>query len=151
MTVAAQIEATFRQEHGRILAALISQLGDFTLAEDALQDALVNALERWAVDGVPRNPGGWLMTVARRRAIDHLRRAETLERKEAILAAEESQDEGGMDEVEMDDEIPDDRLKLMFTCCHPTLALDAQVALTLHTLGGLSTQEVARAFLVPVA
>jgi len=151
MELEAQIEATFRQEHGRILAALISQLGDFTLAEDALQDALVNALERWAVDGIPRNPGGWLMTVARRRAIDHLRRAETLERKEALLAALYSQGEGEMDMPEMADEIPDDRLKLMFTCCHPTLALEAQVALTLHTLGGLSTQEVALAFLVPVA
>ena len=81
MTAAAQIETTFREEHGRVLAALISQLGDFTLAEDALQDALVNALERWPIDGVPRNPGAWLMTVARRRAIDRLRRAATLERK----------------------------------------------------------------------
>ena len=80
-----QIERTFREEHGRVLAALISQLGDFTLAEDALQDALVNALERWEIDGVPRNPGAWLMTVARRRAIDRLRRAATLERKAAIL------------------------------------------------------------------
>src|SRR3954462_11823391 len=105
MDLEAQIEATFRQEHGRILAALISQLGDFTLAEDALQDALVNALERWAIDGVPRNPGGWLMTVARRRAIDHLRRAETLERKEAILTTLDGQNEGEMDEVGMDDEI----------------------------------------------
>ncbi len=144
MTTAAQIETTFREEHGRILAALISQLGDFTLAEDALQDALVNALERWETDGVPRNPGAWLLTVARRRAIDRLRRAATLERKAVILDSLSTQDE-----PEMDDSIPDDRLKLMFTCCHPALALEAQVALTLHTLGGLSTQEVARAFLVP--
>jgi RNA polymerase sigma-70 factor (ECF subfamily) len=143
MTAAAQIETTFREEHGRILAALISQLGDFTLAEDALQDALVNALERWEIDGIPRNPGAWLMTVARRRAIDRLRRAATLERKAVILDPLATQDE-----PEMDDAIPDDRLKLMFTCCHPALALEAQVALTLHTLGGLSTQEVARAFLV---
>jgi len=143
MTAAAHIEATFREEHGRILAALISQLGDFTLAEDALQDALVNALECWAIDGVPRNPGAWLMTVARRRAIDRLRRAATLERKTAVLDSLATEDE-----PEMDDSIPDDRLKLMFTCCHPALALEAQVALTLHTLGGLSTQEVARAFLV---
>jgi RNA polymerase sigma-70 factor (ECF subfamily) len=145
MTAAAQIETTFREEHGRILAALISQLGDFTLAEDALQDALVNALERWEIDGVPRSPGAWLMTVARRRAIDRLRRAATLERKAVILDSLATQDE-----PQMDDSIPDDRLKLMFTCCHPALALEAQVALTLHTLGGLSTQEVARAFLVPV-
>src|SRR5688572_6194035 len=146
MTTAAQIEITFRAEHGRILAGLISQLGDFVLAEDALQDALVNALERWEIDGVPRNPGAWLMTVAKRRAIDRLRRASTLERKTALL---DTEDEPDMDDA-MPDSIPDERLKLMFTCCHPSLALDAQVALTLHTLGGLSTVEVARAFLVPV-
>ncbi len=144
MTAVAQIESTFRDEHGRVLAALISQLGDFTLAEDALQDALVNALERWEVDGVPRNPGAWLVTVAKRRAIDRLRRAATLEQKTPHLDSPEA------DEPEMDDSLPDDRLKLMFTCCHPALALEAQVALTLHTLGGLSTHEVARAFLVPV-
>jgi RNA polymerase sigma-70 factor (ECF subfamily) len=139
------IEKTFREEHGRVLAALISRLGDFELAEDALQDALVNALERWQIDGVPRNPGAWLLTVAKRRAVDRIRRAVTLEQKVETLeslAAEE--------EPDMDDSIPDDRLKLMFTCCHPALALEAQVALTLHTLGGLSTPEVARAFLVPV-
>ena len=145
MTAAEQIETTFREAHGRILAALISQLGDFTLAEDALQDALVNALERWEIDGVPRNPAAWLMTVAIHRAIDRLRRAATQERKAAILDSLVRQKE-----PEMDDSIPDDRLKLMFTCCHPTLALEAQVALTLHTLGGLSTPEIARAFLVPV-
>ncbi len=143
MTAAAQIETTFREEHGRVLAALISQLGDFTLAEDALQDALVNALERWAVDGVPRNPGAWLMTAAKRRAIDRLRRAATQERHAVILDPFEVEDE-----PEMDESLPDERLKLMFTCCHPALALEAQVALTLHTLGGLSTPEVARAFLV---
>src|SRR5574341_290320 len=147
MTAAAQIEATFREEYGRVLAVLISQFGDFTLAEDALQDALVNALERWEGDGVPRNPGAWLLTVARRRAIDHLRRAATGERKAAILDPPAADDEE--EEAEMES-IPDDRLKLMFTCCHPSLALEAQVALTLHTLGGLSTPEVARAFLVPV-
>src|SRR5215210_2556332 len=143
MTASAQIEATFRQEHGRVLAVLISQLGDFTLAEDALQDALVNALERWEIDGVPRNPGAWLLTVARRRAIDRIRRAATLEQKVEILGSLAPDEE-----PDMDDSIPDDRLKLMFTCCHPALALEAQVALTLHTLGGLSTPEVARAFLV---
>src|SRR6266516_2682747 len=147
MTAASQIETTFREEHGRVLAALISQLGDFTLAEDALQDALVNALERWEIDGVPRNPGAWLMTVAKRRAIDRIRRAAKLEHDEVILDSLIATQE---DEPEMDDSIPDDRLKLMFTCCHPSLALETQVELTLHTLGGLSTQEVARAFLVPV-
>ncbi len=144
MTAAEQVEKIFREEHGRVLAALISQLGDFALAEDALQDALVNALERWEGDGVPRNPGAWLLTVAKRRAIDRIRRAAALERKAVLLEAPSD------DESEMDHPIPDDRLKLMFTCCHPALAVEAQVALTLHTLGGLSTEEVARAFLVPV-
>jgi RNA polymerase sigma-70 factor (ECF subfamily) len=137
------IEKTFRAEHGRVLATLISQLGDFELAEDALQDALVNALERWEIDGVPRTPGAWLLTVARRRAIDRIRRAATFESKAEMIASLSHEEE-----LAMDDSIPDDRLKLMFTCCHPALALEAQVALTLHTLGGLSTQEVARAFLV---
>lgn len=144
MTAAEQVEKIFRTEHGRVLAALISQLGDFALAEDALQDALVNALERWEEDGVPRNPGAWLLTVAKRRAIDRIRRAATLERKTTLL--EPPPDE----EPDMDNPIPDDRLKLMFTCCHPALAVESQVALTLHTLGGLSTEEVARAFLVAV-
>ncbi len=168
MTAAGQIEATFREEHGRILAALISQLGDFALAEDALQDALINALESWQIDGVPRNPGAWLLTVARRRAIDRLRHTSIEERKTVILEHPPDSNAGqaggladihgatAMDyataqkEPEMDDnQIPDDRLKLMFTCCHPSLALEAQVALTLHTLGGLTTPEIARAFLVP--
>lgn len=139
----AQIETIFREEHGRVLATLISQFGDFTLAEDALQDALVNALERWEIDGVPRNPGAWLTTAAKRRAIDRLRRDALHERKVAILEPPDDEEE----EAEM---FPDERLKLMFTCCHPSLALEAQVALTLHTLGGLSTPEIARAFLVPV-
>jgi RNA polymerase sigma-70 factor, ECF subfamily len=142
MTIESQIEKTFREEHGRVLATLISQLGDFVLAEDALQDALVNALERWKVDGVPRNPGAWLTTVAKRRAIDRLRRSRFEEYSEPIPTSL------AQEEPEMDDSLPDDRLKLMFTCCHPALGLEAQVALTLHTLGGLSTQEVARAFLV---
>ncbi|HET9906131.1 MAG TPA: RNA polymerase sigma factor [Anaerolineales bacterium] len=142
MTTESQIEKTFREEHGRVLAALIGQLGDFMLAEDALQDALVNALERWSVDGVPRNPGAWLTTVAKRRAIDRLRRSRFEEDSEPLPTSL------AQEEPEMDDSLPDDRLKLMFTCCHPALALEAQVALTLHTLGGLSTPEVARAFLV---
>src|SRR5690606_33304771 len=100
------------------LAALISQLGDFTLAEDALQDALVNALERWEVDGVPRNPGAWLTTVAKRRAIDRLRRTSAQERVTTLLDPADDEEE-----IDMED-IPDDRLKLMFTCCHPSLALE---------------------------
>jgi RNA polymerase sigma-70 factor (ECF subfamily) len=143
------IDRVFRRENGRVLASLISTLGDFELAEDAFQDAVITALERWPLEGVPKNPGAWLTTVARRKAIDRLRRATNFSRKRAILqtladleaADDEAMDEGG---------IPDERLKLMFTCCHPALALDSQVALTLNTLGGLSTAEVARAFLVPV-
>jgi len=142
MSATTKIEKTFREEHGRVLAALIGQLGDFELAEDALQDALVNALERWQMDGVPRNPGAWLMTVAKRRAIDRLRHSKFEEHNPTILESLKQE------ELEMDDSLPDDRLKLMFTCCHPALALEAQVALTMHTLGGLSTPEVARAFLV---
>lgn len=145
MTVATPIDRTFREEHGRILAALISQLNDFTLAEDTLQDALVDALERWQLDGVPRNPGAWLLTVARRRAIDRLRREAVVERKAVMLNSPVGRGEPGMD-----DSVPDDRLKLIFTWCHPALAVEAQVALTLHAVGGLSIQEVARAFLVPV-
>ena len=145
MTAAEQIERIFREEHGRVLAALISRLEDFDLAEDALQDALVNALERWQSDGIPENPGAWLTTVARRRAIDRIRRTATHERSLPVLNPQLSHDEHEMDETQ----IPDDRLKLMFTCCHPALALEAQVALTLNTLGGLKTHELARAFLVP--
>ena len=142
MTAAEQVERIFREEHGRVLAALISRLGDFEMAEDALQEALVNALERWEIDGVPRNPGAWLLTVAKRRAIDRQRHSKFEETNPVILESLKQE------EPEMDDSLPDDRLKLMFTCCHPALALEAQVALTLHTLGGLSTPEVARAFLV---
>src|SRR5215813_11617925 len=123
MTAAAQIETTFREEHGRVLAVLISQFGDFTLAEDALQDALVEALTRWELDGVPRNPGAWLTTVARRRAIDRLRRASTEERNAIIINESDEVAPDNEEETDMD-AIPDDRLKLMFTCCHPSLALE---------------------------
>lgn len=142
------VEQTFREEYGRVLAALISQFGDFTLAEDAVQDALVIALERWETEGPPTHPGAWITAIAKRRAIDRLRRRTTAERKQGqLVSLPEETDEEGEDESM----IPDERLKLMFTCCHPSLALDAQVALTLRTLGGLSTAEIARAFLVPLA
>jgi RNA polymerase sigma-70 factor (ECF subfamily) len=143
------IERAFRQESGQVLATLIGWLGDFERAEDALQDALVAALERWREDGVPRRPGAWMTTVARRKALDRLRRdaahggQRRLDDVEALLAA-------APDERVDPDAIPDERLKLICTCCHPALPLDAQVALTLHTLGGLTTAEVARAFLVSV-
>jgi RNA polymerase sigma-70 factor (ECF subfamily) len=141
---------TFHAEAGRILASLISSLRDFELAEDALQDAMLVALERWPVEGVPRNPSAWITTAARNKAIDRLRRASTLARKQVLLQELVEQDaQEALAEME-DHAIPDERLKLMFTCCHPALALDAQIALTLHTLGGLSTPEIASAFLVPL-
>jgi RNA polymerase sigma-70 factor (ECF subfamily) len=141
---------TFYQEADRILATLISSLRDFELAEDVLQDALLMALERWPVDGIPRNPSAWITTTARRKAIDRLRRNSILARKQELLQAlVEQEEQRGAAEME-DHAIPDERLKLIFTCCHPALALEAQVALTLHTLGGLSTTQIASAFLVPV-
>jgi RNA polymerase sigma-70 factor (ECF subfamily) len=112
------------------------------LAEDAVQEAFATALERWPRDGVPANPGAWLLTTARNRAIDRIRREQTLRRKTELLAALEAAEE-------VDETIPDERLSLIFACCHPALATEAQVALTLRTLGGLSTEEIARAFLVP--
>ena len=140
----AGLEQTFRDEWGRVLAVLIGLLGDFQLAEEAAQDAFATAAERWPRDGAPSNPRAWLVTTARNRAIDRIRRDRTLVAKTRLLEVEEAM-EGVVDETE----IPDERLELIFTCCHPALALDAQVALTLRTLGGLTTDEIARAFLVP--
>ncbi len=144
------VERTFRQESGRILAALIAGVGDFTLAEDALQDAVIAALQQWPAEGIPRNPAAWLTAIARRKAIDRLRRDATLLRKQEQLGtlAELEHEDADYNE---DSSIPDERLKLIFTCCHPALALEARVALTLRTLGGLSTPEIASAFLVPTA
>lgn len=145
------IERTFREESGQILAALIASVGDFTIAEDALQDAVEAALRQWPLEGAPRNPAAWLTAVARRRAIDRLRRDATLMRKQETLQTlatfEATSDPFGVD----DEDIPDERLKLFFTCCHPALSLDARIALTLRALGGLSTQEIARAFLTSEA
>jgi RNA polymerase sigma-70 factor (ECF subfamily) len=141
----AEYEHSFRQESGRVLASLIRTLGDFDLAEDALQDALAIAIERWPRDGVPDNPPGWIVTTAKNRAIDRIRREQTLRRKTELLdrlAEEEDVDEST---------IPDERLELIFTCCHPALAIEARLALTLRSLGGLETDEIARAFLVPEA
>jgi RNA polymerase sigma-70 factor (ECF subfamily) len=152
-------ERVFRAESGRILASLIGVIGDFSLAEDALQDALVDALQQWPRTGVPRQPAAWLTTIARRRAIDRLRRDATLLRKQdALVALARLDASGGASSSEDDSEddllegesIPDERLTLLFTCCHPALPLEAQVALTLRTLGGLTTDEVASAFLVSV-
>jgi RNA polymerase sigma-70 factor (ECF subfamily) len=143
------IDQTFRAESGRVLATLIGSLRDFDLAEDVLQDALIIALERWPLHGIPDNPGAWLTTAARRRAIDRLRRGQNLEQKKAVLQTLIEQDKQASVEDNMTITFPDDRLKLIFTCCHPALKLEAQVALTLRTLGGLSTPEIAKAFLVP--
>ena len=140
------LEQVFRDEWGRVLASLIGFLGDFDLAEEAAQEAFAVAAERWPRDGTPANPHAWLVATARNRAIDRIRRDRTLAAKTRLLEVPEAV------EPEMDETpIPDERLELVFTCCHPALALDAQVALTLRTLGGLTTEEIARAFLVPEA
>jgi len=142
--VVALLEQTFRDQWGRVLAALIGYLGDFDLAEEAAQEAFAIAAERWPRDGIPANPGVWLVTTARNRAIDRIRRDRTLVTKTRLLQVSETA-EAPMDATTF----PDERLELVFTCCHPALATDAQVALTLRTLGGLTTGEIARAFLVP--
>ncbi len=136
----------FRDQWGRVLAALIGFLGDFDLAEEAAQEAFATAAERWPREGIPANPGAWLVSTGRNRAIDRIRRNQTLARKTRQLVVPEAT-EDPMDESTF----PDERLELVFTCCHPALAPDAQVALTLRTLGGLSTAEIAGAFLVPEA
>jgi RNA polymerase sigma-70 factor (ECF subfamily) len=130
-----------------VLAALIGFLGDFDLAEEAAQEAFAVAAERWPRDGVPSSPGAWLVTTGRNRAIDRIRRDRTLAAKTHLLGVAEAAEEEPMDETVF----PDERLELVFTCCHPALANEAQVALTLRTLGGLSTEAIARAFLVPEA
>ncbi len=146
----APVEQTFRQQWGRVLAALVGFLGDFDLAEEATQEAFAIAAERWPRDGTPDHPAAWLITTARNRAINRIRRDRTLAVKTRLLEADTAPAGSGAGETEMD-EFPDERLELLFTCCHPALAIEAQVALTLRTLGGLSTEEIARAFLVPEA
>jgi RNA polymerase sigma-70 factor (ECF subfamily) len=138
------LDRVFRDEWGRVLASLIGFLGDFDLAEEAAQDAFAIAARRWAADGTPDNPFAWLVRTARNRAIDRIRRDRTLAAKIRQLDLPRAV-EDEMNETT----IPDERLELIFTCCHPALALDAQVALTLRTLGGLTTEEIARAFFVP--
>ena len=138
------LEQVFRDQWGRVLAALIGFLGDFELAEEAAQEAFAIAAERWPRDGVPDNPGGWLMTTARNRAINRIKRDRNLAAKTRLLQVPEP-----VEEIVDETPFPDERLELIFTCCHPALATEAQVALTLRTLGGLSTSEIARAFLVP--
>jgi RNA polymerase sigma-70 factor, ECF subfamily len=142
--VVAILEQAFREQRGRVLAALIGFLGDFDLAEEATQEAFAIAAERWPRDGAPSNPGTWLVTTARNRAIDRVRRDRTLAAKTRLLEVPEAVE----DPMDEETTFPDERLELVFTCCHPALDIEAQVALTLRTLGGLTTPEIARAFLV---
>jgi predicted RNA polymerase sigma factor len=146
------VEAVWRIESARLIAALARVTGDVGRAEDLAQDALVAALEQWPAQGVPDNPGAWLTAVARRRYVDTVRRAVTFERKAAeldVLARLDTKTENPMDEIEFDTHVTDDVLRLIFTACHPVLSRDGRVALTLKLVGGLSTEQVARAFLVP--
>ena len=139
-----RVERVFREEWGHAVAILTRVLGDLELAEDAVQDAFATALERWARDGLPRNPGAWIVTTARNRAIDRIRRDRVFREKQELLARLEA---FPADDEEMS-AIPDERLALVFTCCHPALAVESRIALTLREVGGLSTTEIARAFLV---
>ena len=147
------IDAIWRIESARLIARLTRMVGDVGIAEDVAQDALVAALETWPETGVPDNPGAWLMATAKHRAIDHLRRSKRLERKHEELGheIEERQERAVQDlDVAIDDPVGDDLLRLVFIACHPVLSTEARVALTLRLLGGLTTEEIARAFLVPV-
>ncbi len=146
---ATAIERVFREAYGQAVATLVRVFGDITLAEDAVQDAFAVAGDRWARDGVPPNPAGWIITTARRRAIDHLRRAARgRELHEQLGAADAPPPDADVEDWEGDGPVSDDQLRLIFTCCHPALRTEHQVALTLRLLGGLSVDEVARSFLV---
>jgi RNA polymerase sigma-70 factor (ECF subfamily) len=143
------IDQVFRDEWGRVLASLIGYFGDWDLAEESAAEAFAIAAQRWPADGVPAHPAAWLVTTARRRAIDRLRRDRVLSAKLRLLAAEPPAEAGPAEAGPPAAAIPDERLELIFMCCHPGLAVEAQVALTLRAVGGLSTEEIARAFLVP--
>src|SRR5258707_14934504 len=142
--VDAALEAVYRNEWGRIVATLIRLVGDFDLAEEAAQEALTAAVRQWRTSGVPESPPAWIVQTARHKAIDRIRRRTRLEEKVQELSPSEPPEET----PDGTDDIPDERLRLIFTCCHPALAPEAQVALTLRTLCGLETDEIARAFLV---
>jgi RNA polymerase sigma-70 factor, ECF subfamily len=147
------LEQVFREEYGRIIATLIRQSGSFDLAEEALNEAFLSAASTWERDGPPRNPGAWLTTVAHRRLVDAIRRDKTRADKQPEVEFEATRLQPFAEPASLGDtvEYPDDRLRLIFTCCHPSLSRDAQVALTLRTLGGLTTTEIAHAFLLPEA
>ena len=143
------VEAVWRIECARVVGGVARILGDVGLAEEFAQDALVAALEQWPAGGVPDNPGAWLMTIAKRRAIDHIRRQQTYQRKLTEIGRDLDETEPGYDAALTEDTIEDDILRLMFVSCHPVLSTEARVALTLRVVGGLRTEEIARAFLVP--
>lgn len=147
------IEEVFRQESGRIIASLIRLSGSFDLAEEAMQDSFASALAHWPGRGMPENPGAWIMAAAHRRLIDYARREQTRRAKQDAIVYETETSIVPLESIGETDpySFPDDRLRLIFTCCHPALNIEAQVALTLRTLGGLTTTEIARAFLVPEA
>ena len=147
------VEAVWRIESARLIAALARRVGDIGVAEDLAQDALLAALERWPDTGIPDNPGAWLMAAAKRRAIDQFRRARRIDEKHARIGNElmDAEREAPDFDTPLDDEIGDDLLRLIFTACHPILSTEARVALTLRLLGGLTTEEIARAFLVPTS
>lgn len=144
------VEEVFREERGRLLAALVSRFGDLDLAEEATSEAIEAALRRWPVDGVPSKPGAWLLTTARRRAVDRLRRDQVLAARIAVLQVEADRADPAP-AADVGGELPDERLQLFFTCAHPALPTEDRTALTLRCLAGLTTPEVARAFLVPTA
>ncbi|XBP96639.1 DUF6596 domain-containing protein [Micromonospora sp. CCTCC AA 2012012] len=144
------MEAVFREERGRLLASLVLRFGDLDLAEDVASEAIEAALRHWPVDGVPARPGAWLLTTARRRAVDRLRRDQTYAARLAVLQVEADR-AAGSPAPGAEDDLPDERLRLFFTCAHPALAAEDRTALTLRCLAGLTTAEVARAFLVPPA
>ena len=147
---AAEIEGVFRQEYGRAVAVLVRVFGDIDVAEEAVQDAFATAVQRWPAAGLPPSPAGWIITTARNRAIDRLRREASRADRHAQAALVHARDEPGEEgEENREGPVRDDRLRLIFTCCHPALGTGAQVALTLRLLGGLTTAEIARAFLVP--
>lgn len=144
------LEAIFREERGRVVASLIRRFGDIDLAEEAVQEAFLEATRRWPEAGLPPNPGGWILTTARNRAIDRVRRESTRHDRQ-VAAHRLAEPDDAPPDPPQEGPVDDDRLRLMFTCCHPALATGAQVALTLRLLGGLETPEIARAFLVPEA
>jgi RNA polymerase sigma-70 factor, ECF subfamily len=144
-----EIEDIFRREYGRAVAVLVRRFGDIDVAEEAVQDTFATAVQRWRKTGLPASPAGWIITTARNRAIDRLRRESSREDRQAQAALLHGSEEPAADSLAEEDAVQDERLRLIFTCCHPALAMQSQVALTLRLLGGLSTAEIARAFLIP--